>query len=109
VFELILEKSHKHSGHKLGNEWLVKLADVTVPGYQKFWKENRTTLRAEHQSLTAKYPDSEAQLKQLFIILGDIEFVAGDTPVSVGENFEWTSIVNTAEDSTANYCKAHTG
>jgi hypothetical protein len=74
-------------------------------GYQKFWKDKRTTLRAEHQSLVAKYHDAEAELKQLFGILCDIEVVAGHAPASVGESVEWTSIVNIAEDnrtSTAN-------
>jgi vacuolar-type H+-ATPase subunit D/Vma8 len=40
------------------------MADVPLPGYQKFLKDKRTTLKAEHQSLVAKYPDAEAQLKQ---------------------------------------------
>jgi hypothetical protein len=85
------------------------MADVTLPTYQKFWKDKRTTLRAEHQSLVAKHPDAEAQLKQLFRILCDIEVVAGHIPVSVGESVEWTSIVTTAEDNIASYCKALTG
>jgi hypothetical protein len=74
------------------------MADVTLPRYKKFWKDKRTTLRAEHQSLVVKYPDAETQLKQLFKILCDIEVVAGHAPASVGESVEWTSIVNTAED-----------
>jgi hypothetical protein len=41
------------------SEWRVKDGDVPLPGYQKFWKDKRT-LRAEHQSLVAKYPDAEA-------------------------------------------------
>jgi hypothetical protein len=42
------------------------------------------TLRAEHHSLVAKYPDTEAQLKQLFRILCAIEVVAGHAPASMG-------------------------
>jgi hypothetical protein len=60
------------------------MADVTLPRYQKFWKDKRT-LRAEHQSLVAKYPDAEAQLKQLFKILCDIEVVAGHAQLRWGK------------------------
>jgi hypothetical protein len=84
------------------------MADVPVPGCQKFWTDKRGALKAEYQLLVAKYPDAEAQLKQLFKILCDIEDVAGHTPVSVEESVEWTSIVNTAEDNRASYCKALT-
>jgi hypothetical protein len=31
-----------------------KMADVPVPGYQKLWRDKRTTLKAEHQSLVAQ-------------------------------------------------------
>jgi hypothetical protein len=61
------------------------MADVPLPGYQKFWKDKKTTLRAEHQSLVAKYPNAETQLKQLFRILCDIEVVAGYTTFSGGK------------------------
>jgi hypothetical protein len=84
------------------------MADVTGAGYQKFWRDKRTTLRAEYQALIAKYPNAEAQLKQLFEILCD-EVVAGHTPAKVGESVEWSSIVNTAGDNRASYCKALTG
>jgi hypothetical protein len=85
------------------------MTDVTLLRYQKFWKEKRTTLKAEHQSLVAKYPNAEAQLKQLFRILCDIEVVACHTLASVGESLDWTSIINTAEDNRASYCKTLTG
>jgi hypothetical protein len=85
------------------------MADVTLPRYTKFWKDKRTTSRAEHQSLVAKYPDADAQLKELFKILCDIEVMAGHAPASVGESVEWTLIVNTAEDNRASYCKALNG
>jgi hypothetical protein len=48
--------------------------------YQKFWTDKRISLKAEYQSLEAKYPDAEAQLKQLC----DIEVVAGQTPAPEG-------------------------
>jgi hypothetical protein len=63
------------------------MEDVPLLGYQEFWKNKRTTLRAEHQLLVAKYPEAEAQLKRLFKIMCDIEVVAGHAPASVGGTF----------------------
>jgi hypothetical protein len=54
-----------------------------VPGYKSFWTNKPSALKSEHATLMQKYPDSEAQLKQLFNVLGDIEDVAGHTPASV--------------------------
>jgi hypothetical protein len=44
-----------------------------------------------------QYPDANAQLIQLFKVVGDIEDVAGHTPTSVGESAEWAAIVNSAD------------
>jgi uncharacterized protein with NRDE domain len=91
------------------SEWRVKYGGRPIAGISKILGGKRTTLRAEHQSLVAKYHDAEAQVKQLFRILCDIEVVAGHAPVSVGKSVEWTSVVNTAEDNRASYCKSLTG
>jgi hypothetical protein len=50
----------------------------------------------------------ETQHKQLLKILCDTEDVAGYTPASVGQSDEWTSIVHTAEENEASFCKALT-
>jgi hypothetical protein len=47
----------------------------------------------------------EAQLEQLFKVLGYIEDVAGHTPASVRESSEWAAIVNAMEENGASYCK----
>jgi hypothetical protein len=60
-------------------------------------------LKPEHQTLQQQHPDADAQLKELFKVLGDIEDVAGHTPASVGESSEWAAIVNSAEEIGANY------
>jgi hypothetical protein len=44
---------------------------------------------SEYQELVAKYPDADAQLKQLFKLLCDIEEVARYTPASVGDSDQW--------------------
>jgi hypothetical protein len=79
-----------------------KMADVLAPGYQAFWTNKRKTLKSEYQKLVGEYPDAEAQLKQLFKVPCDIEDLAGYTPASVGESHDWTSIVNTVEETRAN-------
>jgi hypothetical protein len=85
---------------------LSKISDIPVPGYQAFWTNARKTFNAEFQRLVGQHPDAEEQLRQLFKVLCDFEDVAWYTPVSVGENHEWTSTVSTVEENHANYCKA---
>jgi hypothetical protein len=80
-----------------------------MPGYQAFWAGKRSSLPAEYQTLMVKHPDADAQYRQLFKVLCDIEDVAGYTPAEVGESAEWTVIVSAAEDNRANYCKALSG
>jgi hypothetical protein len=70
------------------------MAAVPVPGYQAYWTDKRQTLKSEYQQLVAQFPDADAQLKQLFKLLCDIEDVAGYTSASVGDSKEWSSIVN---------------
>jgi hypothetical protein len=53
--------------------------------------------------------NADAQLKQLFKVVCDIEDVAGYTQASVGESQEWSAIVNTADENRQNFCKALTG
>jgi hypothetical protein len=52
-----------------------------------------------------QYPDADAQLKQLFRVMSDIEDAAGNTPASVGESGECATIVNAAEGNRASYYK----
>jgi hypothetical protein len=76
-----------------------KTADVLVPGCKKIFAVKVKSLKAEYQLLLTKHHDAEAQLKELFKILCDIEDVAGYTPASVEEIVEWISIVIIAEDN----------
>jgi hypothetical protein len=49
--------------------------------------------------------NSNAQLKKLFNVLGDIEGVAAYTPAAVGKSEQWSAIVNLAEENRQNLCK----
>jgi hypothetical protein len=66
-------------------------------------------LKSEYRQLLGQFPDAEAQLKQLFKVVCDIEDVAGYTPASVGESEQWSSIVNFAEENRQNFCKKLNG
>jgi hypothetical protein len=59
--------------------------------------------------LLGQFPDEDAQLKYLFKVVCDIEYVAAHTPGSVGESEQWSSIVNIAEENRQNFCTALNG
>jgi hypothetical protein len=80
-----------------------------MPGYQAFWAEKRVTLKSEYRQLLGQFLDADAQLKQLFKVLCDIEDIARHTPASVRESEQWSSIVNIAEENRQNFCKALNG
>jgi hypothetical protein len=77
------------------------MASIPVPGYQAFRTEKRKTLKSEYQRLIGQFPDADAQLKQLFRVLCDIEDVAGYTPASVGDSEQWSSMISAAEEKLA--------
>jgi hypothetical protein len=62
------------------------MADIPVPEYQAFWKSACNKSKSEYQKLIGQYPDDDAQLKQLFKVIRDIEEMARYTPASVGES-----------------------
>jgi hypothetical protein len=64
------------------------MEDVPVPGYLAFWTNKLSTLKSEYQILVQTYSEADAQQKQLFKLLGDIEDVARHIPASVGESEE---------------------
>jgi hypothetical protein len=72
------------------------MADIPMPGYQAFWTDTCDKLKSECRQLIGQFPDAEAQLKQLLKVIRDIEEMARYTPASVGENEQWSTIVNTA-------------
>jgi hypothetical protein len=43
-----------------------KMADIPVPGYQAFWTVTCKKLQSEYQQLIGQFPQTDAQLKQLF-------------------------------------------
>jgi hypothetical protein len=95
------------SGCTLERRVTAKMADIPVLGYQAFWMDTCKKLKLEYQQLIGQFPD--AQLKQLFKVICDIEEMARYTPALVGESEQWSSTVSTAEEIRQNFCKALTG
>jgi hypothetical protein len=69
------------------SEWRVKYGGRHIAEISKILAGQKNYIKAEHQLLVAKYPEAEAQLKQLFKIMCAIEVVAGHAPASVGGTF----------------------
>jgi nitroreductase len=84
------------------------MADIPVPGYQAFWTDTCNKLKSEYQQLIGQVPDADAQLKQLFKEIRDIEEMARYTP-SAGQSEQWSSIISTAEENRQNFCKVLNG
>jgi hypothetical protein len=78
-------------------------------GIPVIWTNTRSALKSEYHSLIGQFPDADAQLKKLLNVLGDIEGVAAYNPASVGNSAQWSAIVNSAEESRPNLCKALSG
>jgi hypothetical protein len=93
------------SGHTLERRITPKMADIPVLGYQAFWTDTCNKLKSKYQQLIGQFPDTNAQLKQLFKVICNIEEMTRYTPASVGEGEQWSSIVSTAEENRQNFCK----
>jgi hypothetical protein len=52
-----------------------------------------------------KYPEAASIIQQLYKLLRDIENLARYILAKVGESSEWMTIVNSAEENRANFCK----
>jgi hypothetical protein len=85
------------------------MADIQVQGYQAFWTDTCDKSKSEYQQLIGQFPGTDAQMKQLLKVIRDIEEMARNTPASVGESDQWSSIVSTAEENRQNFCKVHNG
>jgi hypothetical protein len=64
------------------------MADVPVPGFQKYWTQNLAMLKSECHAITNKYPKAAPIEKQVYKVLSDTENFAGSTLAKVGESSE---------------------
>jgi hypothetical protein len=85
------------------------MADIAVPGFQKYWTQKLASLKFECHAIMNKYPEATSVVQQVHKVLSDIENHAGCTPDKMEESSEWTSILNRAEENIVNICKALDG
>jgi hypothetical protein len=85
------------------------MAKASTLGYQAFWANKRAALQAVYQAQKDQNPDGDAQYRQTLKVLCEIEDTASFTPGTVGESPEWASIVDSAEENAATFCKALSG
>jgi hypothetical protein len=80
-----------------------------VPGFRKYWRQKIAFQKFECHVIKNKYPEAASVVQQVHKILNNIEILAGCTTAKVRERSEWTSIVNSAEENGANFCKSIDG
>jgi hypothetical protein len=74
------------------------MADVTEPGFRKYWRDKLSSLKSQYHDIPNKYPEAASVVQQVYKVLSDIEILAKCTPAKMGESCEWSSIVSSAEE-----------
>jgi predicted ArsR family transcriptional regulator len=97
------------SGCTLERRVTPKMVDIPVPRYHSLLTDTYNKLKSEYQQLIGQFSDADAQLKQLFKVIRDIEEMARYTPASVGESEQLLFIVSTGEENRQNFCKVLKG
>jgi hypothetical protein len=80
------------------------MVDISEAGFQKYWRQELSSLKSECHAIMNKYPEADSVV-QVHKAFSDIEILARSTPARVGESSQWTTIVNSAEEKTAKFCK----
>jgi hypothetical protein len=71
--------------------------------------ETCNKIKSEYQQLIGQFPDADAQLKQLFTVIRDIQEMVKYTTAWVGQSEQWSYIVSRAEENMQNFCKVLDG
>jgi hypothetical protein len=64
------------------------MADVTEPGFRKYWREKLSSLKSQCRDITNKYPEAASVVQQVYEVLSDIEILAECTPAKMEESSE---------------------
>jgi hypothetical protein len=75
------------------------MGDIPVLGFRKYWTHKLASLKSECHTIMNKYPKAASVVQQVYKVLIDIENLARCTLPKVGESSEWTSVVNSAEET----------
>jgi hypothetical protein len=58
------------------------MADIPVQKFRKYWTQK---LKSEWYATANKYPEAASVVQQVYRLLSDTEYLAGNTPAKVGE------------------------
>jgi hypothetical protein len=61
------------------------MAEVTEPGFPKYWREKLSWRKFQYHVITNKYIET-ASVVQVHKVISDIEILAECTPAKVGES-----------------------
>jgi hypothetical protein len=81
------------------------MADVPVRGFPKYWSQTLASLNSQYHAIKNKFREADSVVQKVHNIISDIKIFAGCIPTKVGGSSEWTTIVNSAEENRANFCK----
>jgi hypothetical protein len=84
-----------------------KMADIPVMGYQAFWTDTCNKLKSKYQHLIGQFPDDDAQLKQPFKAICDIEEMAVHSSLSGRKKTGRTSVKSSMGRTFLVPCMAH--
>jgi hypothetical protein len=68
------------------------MADVAEPGFQKYWRQELSTLKSQCYAMTNKYPEAASVVQQAHKIISNTEALAKRRLARVGKSSLWTFI-----------------
>jgi hypothetical protein len=84
------------------------MADVSVPGFRKYWTRMLVSLKSQCHAITNKYPEAASVIQQVHKYSVTLRFLPDAHRIKWGGNSEWSSIVNSVENR-VNFCKSLDG
>jgi hypothetical protein len=61
------------------------MADVTEPGFRKYWRQKLSSLKSQCHDVTNKYPEAASVVQQVYKMVSNIELLAKCTLAKVGK------------------------
>ena len=85
------------------------MAEVPELEFRKYLRLELSTLISECHAITNKNPETASVVQQVQRVVSSIENLTKCTPARVGESSQWISVVNSAEENRAKFCKLLNG
>jgi hypothetical protein len=80
-----------------------------VPGFRRYYTQTLASLNYQCHAFKSKSAEAGTVVLQVHKVLNAMEILAGCTAAEVGESSKWTSVVNSAEENRADFCKVWMG